>query len=78
MDWQTAFNVSAGALGLLGGWVLKTLWEAMRDVRKDVSSLRETIPETYVRRDSFIEFRRELFSQLNRIEDKIDGKADKQ
>lgn len=73
MDWQSAFNLAIGIVGLLGGWILKTLWEAIQDLRKDLQS----IPETYVRRDSFTEFRRELFVRLDRIEGKIDRKVDR-
>lgn len=34
MDFQTAFNIAAGIVGVLGGWMLNILYMSMRDLSK--------------------------------------------
>ena len=33
---QAVFNWAVGLAGFLGGWVLKVVWDAVRDLRKDI------------------------------------------
>lgn len=77
IDWQAAFNVSVMAIGALGGWVLRTLWSAISELRNDLAELREHIPTTYISKADINNFKSELFHRLDRIEGKLDGKQDK-
>lgn len=77
MDWQSAFNVAASALGVLGAGILRTLWSAQVKLADDMAKLQQAIADNYVRRDDFRDFRDQLFAQLQRIEDKVEAKVDK-
>lgn len=84
MDWQAAFNVVMGVGLVMLGWMLRSLSEAMRDLRNEdknladrVAGLSTVVATDYVRKDDFRAFADAIFSKLDRIEDKLDGKADR-
>jgi hypothetical protein len=66
----------ACALGV-GGWFARVLWQAVQELKTDLSKLREDLPIHYVRRDDFREFRHNVMDALGRIENLLQGKADK-
>ena len=50
---QTLINwVFAGA-GAALGWMLKVVWDAIQDLKKDIRQIERDLPEVYVRRDDF-------------------------
>ena len=65
------------AVGGLGGWVLKAIWEAIRDLKNDVKDLGHEVRVGYVRRDDFLDAIDRIETMLSRIFDKLDDKADK-
>ena len=65
------------AVGGLGGWVLKAVWEAIRDLKNDVKDLGHEVRVGYVRRDDFLDAIDRIETMLSRIFDKLDDKADK-
>lgn len=76
-DWQVILNIIFTIGGGLGGWILTTLWKEIKDARQDHANLIRDLPETYARRDDVKDGFRDINAMLNRIEAKIDGKADK-
>lgn len=50
---QAVFNWAVGIAGFLGGWVLKVIWEAIKDLKGEVREVDRHINETFVRRDDF-------------------------
>jgi hypothetical protein len=57
---QTIINwVFAGA-GAAFGWVLKVVWDAIQDLKKDIRQIERDLPEVYVRRDDFKDAVKEL------------------
>ena len=50
---QTVFNWGVALIGFLGGWVLKVVWDAVRDLRKDIRQIERDLPDVYVRKDDF-------------------------
>jgi len=78
---QTLFDVVMTLGSGLGGWVLGTMWKEIKDARREHSELLKALPETYARRDDVAEaisrIERAMTDGLNRIFDKLDGKADK-
>ena len=66
MDWQSAFNIAAGMIGAIMGWLLKTLWSAVERLRRDLNALEVSISSNYLKRDDFL-------AAVQRIEDKIDA-----
>lgn len=84
MDFQTAFNLVAGGVAFLGGWVLKTVWEAIEDLQKEekaltdkVATIQVLVAGKYVPRDELSKQFDQINDALRRIEDKLDSKADK-
>jgi uncharacterized membrane-anchored protein YjiN (DUF445 family) len=80
MDPQTLFNAVISVASVLGGIMLKSIYDAIQELRTQDGDLHErinTIPNTYMRRDDFTTFARDIKDSLNRIEDKLDNKVDK-
>jgi uncharacterized coiled-coil DUF342 family protein len=76
-EWQTIINIGAGTTLSVMGWFARELWQAVKDLRSDISTLREEIAKNYTRRDDFKELAVELRSMFREINDKLDRKADK-
>lgn len=81
---EMAFNFAMTAVAVLGGWVLKSIVDRIKkledadyELANQVANLRVELPSYYVRRDDFVKLGDNLFAALRRIEEKIDGKADK-
>ena len=75
---QSLINfILGGALAALG-WFARQIWDAIKELRSDLARLREELPSRYVPKDEFHQFSTELFKKLDRIEDKIDTKKDKE
>ena len=77
MPSQELFNILVMAVGGLGGWVLKAVWEDIRDLKNDVKDLGHEVRVGYVRRDDFLDAIDRIETMLSRIFDKLDDKADK-
>ena len=77
MDSQDLLNlVFGGASGVLG-WFARELWTAVKDLKADLSKLREELPRTYVMKEDYRRDIYEIKEMLNKIFDRLDGKADK-
>jgi uncharacterized coiled-coil DUF342 family protein len=59
------------------GWFARELWQAVKDLRDDVSKLREELPKTYITKDDFKDGVNELKQLLIAIDTKLDRKQDK-
>lgn len=84
MDFQTGFNIVIGIVGFLGGFILNTIWQSLKDLQKADKELIDRVHEVetlvagqYVKRDEFAAKIEAMFAKLDRIEEKIDRKADK-
>lgn len=77
MDSQELINVVLGITSATLGWFARELWSAVKELKADLSKLREELPKTYIAKDDFAEFKREIISVLCRIESKLDSKQDK-
>lgn len=81
---QNVFNLAVGIAGALGGWWMKAMWDALKDLQRtderlsrDIGDLKVLVAGQYVSRESFDKLSNAIFTKLDRIEDKLDGKADK-
>jgi len=74
---QTIFNAVFGAVLMLSGWILRTIWDAVNDLKKDLQDLERNLPDTYVRRDDYRDDMTEVKDMLKAIFNKLDNKADK-
>lgn len=88
MEAQALFNIMVGVAGTAGGWVLKMIWDALTELRKDMKELNREVNQDFVRREDFREAIGELKSDvkegfrevkdaINLLFDRVNGKADK-
>jgi hypothetical protein len=73
-DGQILFNIIIGIAGLFGGWILNNISRSIERLDKDVRAM----PLTYVTRADYRADIEEIKTMLNRINDKLDAKADKE
>ena len=81
---QQLFNIVFVVAGALGGWWMKAIWETLKELQgadknlaKEVSDLTVLVAGQYVKAETFDRTITALFQKLDRIEDKLDHKADK-
>ena len=58
-------------------WLGNRIFKILDDIQKEHTKLKDDISRNYVRRDDYKEFQRQILASLDRIETKMDGKADK-
>lgn len=83
-DTQTAFNIALSLIAFLGGWVLNSLKSSIEvlqradsDLATKVQTIEVLVAGQYVRRDDLDKLVTALFSKLDKIDAKLDSKADK-
>lgn len=77
MDLEAIFKIAVGVgLGVFG-WFARQLWEAVNDLREDIRSLEIDQAKNYVAKTDFTAAMKEIKQGLDKIYDKLDGKADK-
>lgn len=50
---QTIINWLFVGFGAALGWVMKVVWDAIKDLKADVKQIERDLPEVYVRKDDF-------------------------
>jgi len=81
---QTIINWLLAGFGTLIGFLLNAVWQAVKDLQtadkvlaEKVGSIEVLVAGAYVKKDEFTDTVKALFAKLDKIEDKIDRKADK-
>ena len=74
---QEFINWIFGAVMALLGWLGRTLWDAVDNLKKDVKDIEVNLPSHYVRKDELEVRFDKIEIMLNRIFEKLDTKADK-
>lgn len=81
---QTFFNIAVAVAGSLGGWWLKVMWEAVKDLQdadkvlaEKVGSIEILVAGSYMSKHDFDKIAAAIFAKLDKIEDKLDRKVDK-
>lgn len=81
---QWLMNALFVLAGVFGGWVLNLLQLSIRDIKKShaelhikVHAIDVLVAGQYVRKDELASLSTALFAKLDKIENKIDNKADK-
>lgn len=75
---QSIINWLFTAAGTALGWVMKIVWDAITDLKKDMKDLNKEVHEDFVRKDDYRVDIAEVKQMLARIFDKLDNKVDKQ
>jgi len=81
---QTIINWVLAGFGGVVGFLLKSVWDAVKDLQvadKDlvnkVAEIEVLVVGAYVKKDEFNSVANALFAKLDKIMDKLDAKADK-
>ena len=77
MDTQVIVNIALGVGFSVLGWFAREMWGAVKELRADLSLLREDLPKTYVARNDYRNDMQDIKQMLNKIFDKLDNKQDK-
>ena len=84
MDPQTIINAAIALVGFLGGWILKVVWEGVKELQsadkilaEKVNTIEILIAGTYISKQDFDKIAAAIFQKLDKIEDKLDRKVDK-
>lgn len=84
VEFQDAFNLAVGLVGTLAGFVLKAMWDGLKELQHadkeltdKVHGIEKVVAGDYVKKDELERAMQALFMKLDRIEHKLDGKADK-
>ena len=84
MNEQQFFNVTVAIIGALGGWWMRVMWQSLKELEQQdskladkVGSIEVLVAGQYVKRDDMNRDIATIFAKLDRIEDKINKKADK-
>ena len=77
MDIQQLLNVGLSVAMAVIGWFARELWSAVKELKADLSKLREDLPKTYIGRDDYRQDMTEIKNMLSKIFDKLDLKQDK-
>ena len=81
---QTIINWVLGLFGMVLGFLMRSLWQAVRDLQAADRSLADKVNAVevlvagqYVKQEDFHRLSNAIFKKLDRIEEKLDGKMDK-
>ena len=84
MDGQTLFDMVLGVAMLLGGWVMRMMWESLKELRTQDQELAEKVSQIevlvageYVKRSELDRAIQRIFDKLDIIDSKLSNKADK-
>ena len=84
MDSQTIINTAIALVGFLGGWILKVIWEAVKELQfadkilvDKVNTIEILIAGNYMSKQDFDKIAAAIFAKLDKIDDKLDRKVDK-
>lgn len=70
---QMIFNWAVAAAGAAGGWILKVIWDAIVELKKDLRQMDVKMHEDFVRRDDFKEAVAEIKHDMRDGFNKIDN-----
>lgn len=81
---QTIINWLLASFGALIGFLLNAVWQAVKEqqnadkvLAEKVGNIEVLVAGAYVKKDEFMSQMNALFAKLDKIEDKLDKKADK-
>ena len=88
MEWQGIFNLAMGFVMAALGWFAREIWDAIKDVRRDIKDLDTRMHTDFVRKDDFKDAMadhkndmnagfREIKEMIGTLFSKLDNKVDK-
>lgn len=70
---QGFFNWLIGTGGVVIGWVLKVIWDSLRDLRNEIKVMDTKMHDDFVRRDDFKDAMKDLKEDMKSGFSKIDN-----
>lgn len=70
---QSVFNWLVGICGALGGWLMKVIWDAIRDLKVDLKQVDQRMHEDFVRRDDFKDAVKDIKEDMRLGFSNVDG-----
>ena len=61
---QQVINWLFTAMGAAMGWILKVIWDAIRDLKMDLRAIEKDLPDVYVRKDDFRDAIHEIKTEM--------------
>ena len=77
MDWQQLINLGLGSFLAIVGWFARQLWDAVQDLKTDVSDLELHMVENYVKKEDITGRFDRIEQLLDKVYEKLDKKADR-
>jgi hypothetical protein len=77
MDSQTLINILFGAISAAFGWIFRVVWEAVKEMQRDLRDIEKNLPHDYVLKKDYETDIHEIKFMLGKIFDRLEGKADK-
>lgn len=74
---QSLINFILSSLMAILGWIGKTIWDAVQELKKDLKNIEVDLPTNYVRKDELENRMDKIEAMLAKIYDKLETKADK-
>ena len=81
---QTIINAIIGGFAAAGAFILRVIWEGLRELQKadvdlaaKISEIQLLVAGNYVKKDELDGVIKALFTKLDKIEDKLDKKVDR-
>lgn len=69
---QVLFNWIFSAIGAAFGWILKVVWDAVQELKRDMRQIERDLPEVYVRREDYKDTLKDLKDDMRLGFAKID------
>ena len=77
MDSQTIINILFGAISAAFGWNFRVVWEAVKDMQRDLRDIEKNLPHDFVLKKDYETDIYDIKVMLSKIFDKLDNKQDK-
>lgn len=77
MDTQSIINMSVLAAFAVGGWFARQVWDAVKELRRDLHEIEKDLPTNYVQKIDLDRRMEHIEQMFQRIYDKLEAKADK-
>ena len=74
---QNLINLIFGGFMAVLGWLGKTIWDAVQDLKSDVKQIEVNLPKDYVTKDDYRSDIRDIKEMLEKLFDRLNEKADK-
>lgn len=77
MEVQYIVDGAIALIGALFGWLFKIIWDAIKELQKDLKDTNQMLHGNYVRKDDYRIEIGEIKEMFHRIMDKLENKMDK-